>query len=237
MLQKTKAIVLNRIKFSDTSLIVTCYTESYGIKSYILKGILTRKKAQPSKAQFQVLTQLNIVAYHNTRGALNQIKEAAVIHHYTHLHSDIIKQSLVLFLSEVLSTVLQEEEKNEGLYAFLENSLLWLDTHDKYANFHLLFLLQLTKYLGFYPDTKQSTDYFDLQEGKFMQKPSSKFFIEPPKIYHFKTLLGTNFDTLPNIKLTHVERLELLDVLIQYIQLHLHTFKIPKSLAVLQSIY
>lgn len=237
MLQKTKAIVINSIKYSDSSLIVKCYTKDYGIKTYLLKGILKSRKGVLKKAYFQALTQLDLVAYHNNKGNLNSVKEVQILNFYQTLHTDIIKQSLVIFLSEVLHSVLQEEESNEELFRYLETSLVWLDTHDKIANFHLLFLLDLTKYLGFYPENNIHNDFFDLLEGKFVKKPISDYYIKAPQIKYFKTLLGTNFDTLPKMVLTALQRQELLKLSIQYISLHLQTFKTPKSLEVLQKLF
>jgi len=236
MLQKTKAIVINSLRYADTSLIVKCYTEDYGMKSYLLKGILSKKKGNLRKAHFQQLTQLEIVAYHNNKGNLNSIKEAKISNFYQSLQTDVIKQGLVIFLSEILGSVLQEEEENTALYHYLETTLIWLDTKEKIANFHLLFLLNLTKFLGFYPENNSQKDYFDLQEGKFVDKPISNYFIKAPQITYFKTLLGTNFDALPNMKLSAKQRRELLELLIQYIGLHLQTFKTPKSLIVLQNL-
>lgn len=237
MLQKTKAIVINSIKYADTSLIVKCYTEYYGIKTYLLKGILKSKRGNLKKAHFQALTQLEIIAYHNDKGNLNSLKEVQILNFYQSMHTDVVKQSLVIFLSEVLNSVLREEESNKELYQFLETSLIWLDTNDKVANFHLLFLLNLTKYLGFYPENNQQNEYFDLLEGKFIKNPISAYYIKTPQIKHFKTLLGTNFDTLPTMLLTALQRQELLELLIQYISLHLQTFKKPKSLEVLQKLF
>ncbi len=237
MLQQTKAIVINAIKYGDSSLICTCYTEKSGIKTYLLKGILKSKKGKLSKALFQPLTQLNLIANHNNKGHLNSLKEAQVIHHYSSLQTDIIKQSIGMFISEILHSLLREEEANTGLYQFLETSLIWLDTHTKVSNFHLLFLLNLTKYLGFYPDTILETKYFDLAEGKFVRQPLSNFYIQAPEINYLKTLLGTNFDALPNIVFNASQRQEILGVLIQYIGLHLQTFRNPKSLAILHKLF
>lgn len=236
MLQKTRAIVINSLRYADTSLIVNCYTEDFGIKTYLLKGILSRKKGNLSKAYFQPLTQLEIVAYHNNKGNLNSIKEAKISSFYQNLQTDIIKQSLVIFLSEVLTAVLREEEENRELFSYIETALAWLDSNKEIANFHLLFLLNLTKFLGFYPENNSKKEYFDLQEGKFVDKPISNYFIKAPQITYFKTLLGINFDALPNMKLTALQRREQLDLLIQYIGLHLQTFKTPKSLEVLQNL-
>ncbi len=237
MIQKTKAIVINSIKYGDSSLIVHCYTYEFGIKSYLLKGILNSKKGKLRKSYFQPLTQLEIVAYHNNKGNLNSIKEAQLSHHYQTLHTDIIKQSIVLFLSEILRNSLREEEQHADLYLFLETSLIWLDTHDKIANFHLLFLLQLTKYLGFYPENHKGKDYFDMIEGKFTDKPSSNYYIKKPEIIYIKTLLGTTFEALPTIQFSTEQRQQILELLIQYINLHLHTFRTPKSLAVLHELF
>jgi DNA repair protein RecO (recombination protein O) len=237
MQQKTNAIVISSIKYADTSLIVHCYTEESGIRSYLLKGILKSKKGRIKKALFQPLTQLEIIANHNNKGHLNSIKEAQIIHHYQSIHTDIRKQSIVLFLSEVLYSCLREEETNKVLFSYLIISLRWLDSHEYIVNFHLLFLIQLTKYLGFYPEFDTNKNFFDLVEGKFVTKPISNYFIQKPQIASFRTLLGTNFDTLQNMTLTSLQRTELLDILIQYISLHLHTFKTPKSLSVLQSLF
>ncbi len=152
----TKAIVLSSLKFSDTSLIVKCYTEEEGLKSYLIRGILKPKKGGLKAAHFQPLTQLNIVANHNTKSTLNSIKEVQVLYPYKTIHSDIVKQSVVLFLSEMLSNSIQEEEQNTNLYNYLETAFIWLDAHDKISNFHLLFLLNLTSFLGFYPDTSEN---------------------------------------------------------------------------------
>jgi DNA repair protein RecO (recombination protein O) len=237
VLQKTKAIVINSIKFSDTSLIVNCYTREYGVKTYLLKGILKSKKGKLKKAYFQALSQLELVAYHNNKGNMNSIKEVTISYFYQSLHTDFIKQTVLVFISEILLSLLKEEESNPELYHFIETALIWLDTHDKIANFHLLFLLNMTKYLGFYPSQTIDTDYFDMLEGKFVHKPNSDYLIKEPQIYFFKRLLGTNFDALPNMQLTSLQRRELLELLIQYISLHLQTFKKPKSLQILKELF
>jgi DNA repair protein RecO (recombination protein O) len=237
MLQKTNAIVINSIKYADNSLITTCYTEEYGIKAYLLRGILSSKKGKIKKALFQPLTQLQIVANHNNKGHLNNIKEAQITQYYQSLQTDIVKQSITLFLSEILYSCLREEEANQSLYKYIETALIWLDTHDKVSNFHLLFLLNLTKYLGFYPENNNSHAYFDLVEGKFMAKPVSNLYITNPQINYLKSLLGTNFDALPSIVFNASQRQEVLELLIQYISLHLQAFKKPKSLVILHSLF
>ena len=144
MIETTKAIVINSIKYGDTSLIATCYTENCGLKSYMLKGVLKAKKAKIKTAYFQPLMQLNLTANHNNKGSLNSIREIEVVNFYHSIYSDIKKQSIALFLSEILYYTIKEEEQNASLFMYLETSLLWLDTHEVVSNFHLLFLLNLS---------------------------------------------------------------------------------------------
>ena len=236
MIVETKAIVLSAIKYGDTDLIVKCYTES-GVKSYLLKRIF-KKKGKLKVSYFQPLTQLFLVAYHQNKGALNYIKEASVIHPYQTVQTNIIKQTLAIFLSEILSRSLHEEESNQPLFSFLETTLVWLDTHDEVSNFHLLFLLNLSRHLGFYPDKEnENYHYFDLQEGLFLKEKPKNQQITGNDLKNFRTLLGTNFDGLTALKFNGKERQQLLNILIQYFELHLPTFQRPKSLTILNTIF
>ncbi|RNC92437.1 MAG: DNA repair protein RecO [Allomuricauda sp.] len=234
----TKAIVLSSIKYGDTSLIVKAFTEVDGVKSYLLKGILSTKKGKLKPALFQPLTQLELVANHKNKGTLETIREAKVIHPYKSLHNDIVKNSMVLFLAEMLTHSIREEQEDKSLYNYLEYSFIWLDANDNSSNFHLLFLLNLTKYLGFYPDDSNTKgDYFDLQEGCFRTVPNLNPMVEKGEVQLLKHLLGINFDALIGIKTTKTNRQELLKKVILYFQLHLHGFRKPRSLAVLNAVF
>ena len=238
MILTTKAIVLNSIKYGDNNLIVRCYTENEGTKSYLLRGILSSKKGKLKPAYFQPLTQLRLTANHNNKGTLNSIKEVEIINHYKTIFTNITKQSIVFFLSEILTFSIQEEEENKGLYEYIETSLIWLDTHQTTTNFHLLFLLNLTKYLGFYPETKLLyLDYFDLQEGRFLQHPPKFNFISGTDLVAFKKILGINFEGLDKVEFNAKSRQQVLSILIQYFELHLSGFRKPKSLEVLKTIF
>ena len=234
----TNAVVLNAIKYQDSSLIVRCFTESEGVKSYLLRGVLKSKKGKLKAAYFQPLTQLKITAKHNNKGSLNHIKEVEVIHHYNSIYKDISKQSIALFLSEVLTNSIREEESNKVLYEYLEASLLWLDTHDKISNFHLFFMLNLSKYLGFYPDlSNKDLDFFDLTKGHFTAQKPYSVHIFGNELKEFKKLLGINFDALNKVQYNSKTRQQLLLILIQYFELHLSGFKKPKSLDILKVIF
>ncbi|WP_299063047.1 DNA repair protein RecO [uncultured Polaribacter sp.] len=234
----TKAIVLSTLKYSDTSLIVKCFTEDQGLKSYLIRGILKAKKGGLKIAYFQPLTQLIIVASHSNKGTLNSIKEVQVSNPYKTIYRDIVKQSVVLFLSEVLTYAIKEEEKNRALFEYLETGLVWLDLHEKIANFHLLFLLNLTRFLGFYPDlSEQNKMGFDLLEGRFAEASAQKNNIHGNNFYQFKKLLGINFDAIENVSFSKQERQVVLKIIIQYFELHLDGFRKPKSLQILETVF
>lgn len=238
MLIKTNAIVLSKLKYRESDLIVRCYTQELGIISFLLRGVLKSKKGGSKVAYFQLLSQLQIVFTHKSSRSLQSIKESKPKYMYSSLHSNVLKGSIVMFLSEVLSNTLQEEEQNETLYSYIENTLLWLDTQSEYANFHLLFLLKLTKYLGFYPDTTQ-IDFptFNLYEGKFEIKESNKYAVSGENLVLLKTLLGTTFDALPNIKINAKQRQSFLSMILLYFELHLGSFNTPKSLQVFNQVF
>ncbi|WP_421808523.1 DNA repair protein RecO [Flagellimonas sp.] len=234
----TKAIVLSTLKYGDTSLIVRAFTQSDGVQSYLLKGVLASKKAKIRAAYFMPLTQLEIVANHRNKGSLESLRDVKVSVPYRTMHTDVVKNSVVLFLAEMLGNSIQEQEQDEGLFNYLEYALQWMDVHQLSPNFHILFLLNLTKYLGFYPDTSdQNSPFFDLLEGSFCETPSLNPLIQNENLEHFKKFLGTNFDALQRIQLTKSNRRELLKTMIQYYRLHVHGFREPKSLAVLNAVF
>lgn len=234
----TKAIVLTSLKFGDTSLIVKAFTASDGLKSYLLKGVLASKKGKLKTAYFQPLTQLELVANHKNKGTLESIREVKVNYHYQSLHTDISKNAMTMFLAEMLGNSVREEEQNEELFQFLEASLQWFDSHESISNFHVYFMIRLTKYFGFYPDTNEvDATYFDLLEGKFTNTPSLNPILSGENLYFFKSFLGIKFDEIQSVKMNKTNRQELLKSLVLYYELHLQGFRKPKSLAVLNEVF
>lgn len=238
MLITTNAIVLSKIRYKDNDLIVKCYTQHLGIVSFLLRGVLKSNKSSSKIAYFQLLSQLQLIINHNSNRSLQVIKETKLNHIYSTLHSNIAKSAIVMFLSEVLSSILKEEEANEDLFSYLETTLLWLDTQSESSNFHLLFLLNLTKYLGFYPDTKHiDYPFFNLTEGKFETKHLDIYTITGENLTLLKTLLGTKFDALSEVKINSKQRQSFLNMMLQYFELHLGSFKTPKSLQVFNQVF
>jgi len=238
MLSKNNSIVLSKLKYRDYDLIVKCYTEQRGVVSYMLRGVLKSKKGLSKTVYYQVLSQLQIEENYKPNQSLQYIKEAKFNYIYKSLHTNIYKSSIVLFLSEILSNVLKEEEKNEDLFHFITASLQYLDNEDQFTNFHLLFLLKLTRYLGFLPENLQNDfDFFNLESGVFEAKNHGVYSVSGENLTLLKQLLGTSFDALKAVKITANQRQDFLHMLLHYFELHLGSFKKPKSLQVLNEVF
>ncbi|CAN5409871.1 DNA repair protein RecO [soil metagenome] len=238
MLVNTRAIVISAIKYAEADLIVKCYTQKSGLKTYMLRGILKSRKGKFKTSLFQPLTQLELVGRHKDKGTMEYLQDAKILFHYSSLHTNVVKSTLVLFLSEILRSSIREEEQNEELYFYLENALTWLDTHDSIANFHLLFMLNLTRYLGFYPDVvKTNSSSFNMLDGVFQEINTNPYCIEGPNLKYLKMLIGMDFDDLESVQLTKSGRSGFLNMMLSYYQLHIDSFKKPKSLSVLTEIF
>ena len=238
MLTKNHGIVLSKLKYRDNDLIIKCYTKERGVVSYLLRGVLKSKKGSSKTIYYQALSQLQFEENFKSNRSLQGIKEAKFSYIYHSVHINIYKSSIVLFLSEVLSNALREEEKNEDLFNYLEIAFQYLDTSERFSNFHLLFLLKLTRYLGFQPEDKNlGLPYFNLESGIFESNNHSIYSISGQSLTLLKQLLGTNFDALHSIKISAKQRQEFLNVLLHYFELHLDGFKKPKSLQVLNEVF
>ena len=238
MLSKNNSIVLSKLKYREYDLIVKCYTEQRGVVSYLLKGVLKSKKGLSKTVYYQALSQLQIEESYKPNQTLHFIKEVKFNYIYKTLHTNIYKSSIVLFLAEILSNVLKEEEKNEGLFEFIITALQYLDNEDQFSNFHILFLLKLTRYLGFQPENLDNDYlYFNLESGIFEANNNGIYSISGANLTLLKQLLGTNFEALKTIKINATQRQEFLNMLLYYFELHLGSFKKPKSLQVLNEVF
>lgn len=238
MIVTSEAIVIHSLRYGESDLIVSLFTKTSGLRSYLLKGILKSKKGKIRASFFQPLTLLEIEASHKNKGTLERIKEAKPLIQYQTLHTDLIKSSVVFFLSEVLKNAIREQETNEDLFQYLKTILLWLDGHDTISNFHISFLIKLTQYLGFYPDTSEiSTQFFNMRDGCFQSDSSNVYCVEGVHIEKFKEFLGTTFEESMSIKLSRGIRNNVLSMLLVYFELHLHGFRKPKSISVLNEIF
>ncbi|RNC88362.1 MAG: DNA repair protein RecO [Winogradskyella sp.] len=239
MLTKTNIIVLSKLKYKDYDLIIKAYTKHHGIVSYLIRGALKPSKKGKSKAiYFQPLMQLSVEENFNPNKSLQVLRDIKVSYVYTTLYTNIYKSAIVIFLSEILDSVLKEEEKNEDLFNFIATTFQYLDNEDEFANFHILFLLKLSRYLGFLPSNdNKDLPFFNLQTGFFEDKHNGINSIRGKNLTLLKRLLGINFDAVSSIKINVKDRQDFLSMLLSYFELHLEGFKKPKSLAVLSEVF
>ena len=149
MVSKTNGIVLNYIKYKETSIISKIYTKKFGLKSYLINGIRT-KKGKFNISSFQPLSLLDLVVYENKNSQIGRIKELKFDKIYFTNHHVQKKISICLFISEVLLKLITFQVPDKNQFNFVRNSLIELDKIvDNYENFHIIFLIKFSKYLGF----------------------------------------------------------------------------------------
>ena len=234
---ETKAIVLSSLKYGDTSLIIRCYTQDFGLKSFIAKGVFTKKKRNTSLYFPLAEIDLSFQPKSNEQ-QLVFLKSAQTSYYYESLHFHPIKSAIVFFLAEILNLVLKEEADNPELYFYIENSLKEFDQKkDDFADFHLIFLLQLSYFLGFYPNLEIDGNLFDLENGFFTNSNSSINMLKADETVLFKKLLELHFSEDSKNTFNQSQRSLLLEILVKYYQIHTNNFKKPKSLQVLHELF
>lgn len=243
LLHKTKAIVLRTVPYGDTSLIVSAYTELFGLQSYIVKGARSVSKKGAGQSQyFQPSALLDLVVYHNDLKQLQIIKEIKWAFLYQNVLSSVLKNSVALFMVEMLGKCIKQTETNEELFAFAESSLRILDEAEiaVVANLPLHFSLQLAGQLGFMIEDNYSetNKLLDLQEGRFVaQAPEHTFYLETRLAeISFALLQMNNPVTLYRIKLNKQTRHQLLQAYEYFYQFHLQDFGYLKTVKILEEV-
>ncbi|PID93972.1 MAG: DNA repair protein RecO [Bacteroidetes bacterium] len=233
----TRAIILRQIKYSESSLIIKAYTEQSGLQSYLLKGI-RKRNGKTGMAVVQPMALVRLVSSSSLKSDLKMIREIYTETPYYSVPFDPIKSGVLVFLNEILNQVLLEEVSNAVLFSFLFHSLEFFDQYeDSVANFHLLFLLQLSKYLGFFPKNNydDTHPWFDLTQGEFTSYKSSQEQKEEVAAA-LSRLLSTGYSDLPSLWVPHPIRASLNALLLDYYQYHVPGFREVKSLEVLRMI-
>ncbi|WP_124978802.1 DNA repair protein RecO [Nonlabens xiamenensis] len=238
MLVRTPAIVLSTIKYAEADLIARLYTRELGAQSYILKGIRKSRKGKLRSAFFQPLVQLEMETQHRGKGQLEYIKEARVHSPYQQIPMDMVKSSIALFFSEVLSQILTELQPDPDLFDYLSTVFQYLDQADQVANFSIKVLVDITAFLGFHPDVESSDKtYFNLLDGKFDQNGLQPHHLSEQESRLLKQFIGTKFDVIEQIKMNREMRTRMLGLVIDYFQVHLQIFKKPNSLSILKQLF
>lgn len=239
MLNKTSGIILYTTKYADTSLIAKIYTSGFGLQSYIINGV--RGKKSKSKGNlFQPMSLVEMVVSNSNKGNLQRISEINIRHPYTDIPYNIVKSSIAIFLNEILYKILREEHADEEMFEFIKNSLLILDLKtDSCSCFHIYFMVQFTRFLGFYPqgNYSEATPYFDLKEGRFVLNiPSHSNYLVPEIALLLDNVLNVNYESLVQLHINKSQRKILLQKMVLFFQLHITSIGVIKSIDVLEEV-
>lgn len=239
MKQKTKTIILNTSKYGENKLIINGYTREYGRMGFVISAIAT-KKASPLP-YCQPLFQNEVEFNYNPSHELQQAKTINPCYTYQSIPYKTSKTSIAFFIAEVLRKTLVYSEKNTSLYDFISASLKMFDIPEiKGTNFHLKFLMTLSKYLGFYPANRysQNEQFFDIEKSKFItQNYNNRHTIPPPYSKIFDSLLDNEFTTCENIQLSGSDRSFLLNKIIEYYKYRFENIHNINSLEILQTVF
>lgn len=240
MLVKTKAIVLHSFKYGESKLIIDLLTAEYGRQGCIA-SIGKSPRGKLKKQYFQPLSIIDAIIDMRQRVRLQHIKEARMDVPFTSIPFNPLKLALSLFTAEFLRYATRKEPADGLTYAYVENSIRWLDgCEGHFANFHLVFMMRLSKFLGFYPNLDGYTPgcRFDLRTSCFRTDvPLHNDCLPPEDSEKISLLLRMNYPTMHLYKMTRAERNRMADVILRYYQIHIPDFPELKSLSVLKEIF
>jgi len=238
LIYSTHGLLLSVIKHSDSSAILHIFSKDFGRKAYFLRG-LTKKKNSP-RAYLNPLTILELQVTERESKSLQQIRDISVHIPTNNLIIDPIKACMSMFITEILHKSIEENYVNGSLYLFLESAIQLLDNAEKVKNFHVWFLVALSKFLGFYPmiDTSVNSAIFNLETGTFIRKEEeSPLTLSSSASITLKTCLGMNFDEVSHLKMSASLRKELVHGLVKYYTIHVPKLNKVNSLEVLEAVF
>lgn len=218
MLYKTQGIVFRFTKYGDTSIIVNIFTHLFGLQSYIVNGV--RSKSSRTISLYQPLTLLDLVVYHRENANLLRIKEVRCLHAYQSIHLDIRKTTIALFLNELMNKAVKDQSNAESIFDFLMRSFITLDQLDSVENFHLLFLIKLSRHLGFGPHAPH-----EVLDG---------FRVSAEEDRALQALLSAEYSE--GIDIPYAVRRNLLELLLAFYQRHIENLGEIRSVDVLKEI-
>jgi DNA repair protein RecO (recombination protein O) len=220
MLHKAKAIVLHNIKYGESGIITHVYTNTHGRQSILVQGV-RKKNSRVSANLFQPLSLLIIDAYIKENREIQRIKEVKPFCILNNLYLDIRRSTIAIFISELLYRTLLEAEPNPPLFDFLFNTIQILDVLEEgLENFHLIFLIQFTKFLGIYPGVNSDLDQFQKNKG-----------------ISIIGLLDYSLSDSGKLNMDSLTRAQTLKQLVSYYEDHLEGMGQIRSLKILQEVF
>lgn len=236
MLHNTKGIVLRSIKYGETSLVLSVYTEKFGLQSYLVNGVRSTAKANTKANSFQVTTVLDMIVYHHPHKNLQRIKESKVKWNVQSASYNVVQYSVCIFMIEIIQKTIIDTEPNEELFHFFIQSITQLATTN-IANKAILFLIEYSGQLGYAIQNNYSTETpcFSIQEGYFVSE----------KMQSHTNVIDKNIScnisqfinpTQSDIQISNAQRLEITSTFIRFFQIHQPHITELKSLPILHEL-
>lgn len=234
--------MLRTVKYGETSIICTLFTELLGMQSYMVKGVRSARAGSRKANQLFPSSILDMVVHDQPHKNLQIIKEYQPHIIYQSIHEDVVKNGVALFAIEVVTQLLAAHDPQPELFVFLENFLVTLDQSERkdIANFPLYFIIQAGKISGYHISGIHSaaTDFVDVHEGHFSKEASHY----PPFINGREAALmselntAISFEEIKKVAMSGVERKNVLQYFIIFLQLHVPHFRELKTIPILTAI-
>lgn len=229
-----KAIILSRLSYSESSLIVNLFTLESGLQTFLFQGAKKKKGL--------ILFPLELVEityYKRNDSSLMKLTEMQALEPLHHLLDNPLKSSIAFFISELLMNCLRDNHQDKRLFQFLSEEIHWLNLSEELSNYLVWFLAQISKLEGFQPEIQnQNPRYFELQEGKFTNElPFLPSYLEEHWLHWLTDSLRLEKTDFLSVSIPKEERVKLIDAWLEYYQFHVSGMRKMKSLEVIRTVF
>lgn len=240
MLVKTEGILIYKIKYSETSVILHLLTKDLGVRAFIAKGIRSKKSKTPA-ALFDYLNVLTVVASQNNHSDLLTIREVSLASANHAPQIDPVQNSIFLFIAEFIHKIVSKPIADSAMYQFVDQSIqYYLHAPQSMPDFHLWFMVKFTFFLGIHPrrNYEAKTPVFNIPHAQFVSasNPAEGAFTDSSSrmLHHYLSIsveqCGKNMEPL-------TLRNQLLEEILFYYRYHLEHFSGLQSHEILKSVF
>lgn len=236
---KARGIVLNTLKYGEKGLVVHMLTDTFGRQSYMVQGVRSASRGS-RMALMQPMFALEFEGLSSSKMSMHRFKEVRSGVVLQSLPFDVRKSTMALFMAEVLYRLVKESEPNAALFDFVWGSVAALDVLDEgVSNFHLWFLANLSRPLGFSPDNEFTTGcWLDIRDGHFTPLPPPVgAAMSPDNASVLHDMLECDVRYLGEIGLNRTQRVSFLESMLSYYAYHLDAIRSVESIRILQEVF
>lgn len=241
MIVKTKALILKNIKYGDYDVISKIYTKNNGLQSFIFKGVRKSSNKKKSKINLSPLQPLVIDYKLNEKQQLRYCKDFKLQQPLLSLLTELRKQSISIYIADLLNECIKEEQADEELFDFIWHSVYYLnDLNTEIPNFHLAFTAKLMPFLGIYPIENRiiNNKFYDFIINDWaINEPIHPNYFTPKQLYILEQLKELPYNENGRVLTNRFERKDFLNILLQYFRFHLDGMRQLKSVEVLETVF